>query len=162
MTKFKNQKGFATIEIVFAVMIIALLSSVSLPKLARIFEVAQLNYETKRFVSEFYFAKSLSRSVKFEPEIFYGVTSGGKPISFSVASRSYVLKSSGDVFGEKISLPKKFSIVRENLSTDLQFENGKVKPAKSGTYTFSSPHGFSQKIKLDSVGRLHIEPNKNI
>ena len=153
MTQFKNQKGFAAIEIVFVVMIIAILSGVALPKMSQMIELANLNYETKRFVSEFYFAKSLSRSSQIEPIIFSGVVNGGKPISFSVASRSYQITSSGNPVGEKYTLPKNFKISK-NLPSVLVFSNGKN--SDSGTYTITSPKNFSLYVIKNTQDRIRI------
>ena len=56
------QKGLATLEIIFAVMIIAVLTNVAVPNAARIIDRAALDYETKRLYSELRFVQTMSRS----------------------------------------------------------------------------------------------------
>ena len=60
------QKGFATLEIIFAVMIFALLAGAALPNATRVLEISSLDYETKRLYSELRFAQALSRGSKVE------------------------------------------------------------------------------------------------
>lgn len=162
MSRFKNQKGFATIEIFLVVMIIAILSGIAIPKIAQVLDVAQLDYETRRFVSEFYFAKSLSKSSNFEPEFFSGVTLGGNSLYISVSSRSYYTEDGTKIIHERHFLPKKFSIKRGiNVPVNVKFMDGKISPSISSEYIFNAPRGFSEKIKIDSVGRVHVERTKN-
>lgn len=62
------QKGFATLEIIFAVMIVALLAGAALPNALRVLEKASLNYETKKLYSELRFAQALSRGTSVEKD----------------------------------------------------------------------------------------------
>lgn len=157
MTQFNNQKGFATIEIFLVVMILAIISGVAVPQIAKMLDVAQLNYETKRFVSEFYFAKSLSRSAHFEPEIFYmQPITNGEVVKFSVANRSYEIKTSKNSIRERYFLPKNFKISR-NLPMDLLFEDGRN--TDGGTYIFTSPQNFSLHVVKDNQNRIRISKN---
>lgn len=157
MTRFKNQNGFAEIEIVLVLMIIAILSGVALPKISKTLDIARLDYETKRFISEFYFAKSFSRSSKFEPSIFSYSVYGGKNVIFTVASRSYTVKIGDTPVHEKYTLPKKFQIKKDDVPTDLIFSDGKLSKHVSGSLTIISPQGNSRKIIFDSVDRIHSE-----
>ena len=59
------QKGFATLEIIFGTLIIAVLLSCTLPNVERIIDRAALDYETKRLYSELRFLQAMNRSVKF-------------------------------------------------------------------------------------------------
>ncbi|MBR6014185.1 MAG: prepilin-type N-terminal cleavage/methylation domain-containing protein [Selenomonadaceae bacterium] len=165
MKPFENQKGFAAIEIILVLLIISLVTSFALPKISRMLETAQLNYETKKFVSEFYFARSVSKSSQFEPEIFSGSVSGGDGIIFSVASRSYQIKSGLFSIYEKHSLPKKFKIAKifpkgstfevdRKFSDNLIFSNGKN--SNGFTYRFESPSEIYLYVKKDTVGRIRI------
>ena len=161
MTQFKNQNGFAEIEIVLVLMIIAVLSGVALPKISKTLDIAQLDYETKRFVSEFYFAKSFSRSSKFAPSIFSNSVSGGKNVIFSIASRSYDVKLGENFIHERYVLPKKFSMKKNGVPENLIFDNGKLSKAVSGKITIPSSQGNSREIIFDSVGRVHAERKNN-
>ena len=161
MNSLKNQNGFATLEIILIMLIISVLVGVAVPKMSRMMDIAQLNYETKKFVSDFYFAKSLSKSSKFEPEIFSSVPfTNGDGIIFSVANRSYQIKRSNFPVTEIHYLPKKFQITAPSNLKTVTFGNGKTLSSSSGTYIFKSPLGLSNSLKLDSVGRLHAERNK--
>ena len=55
------QKGFATLEIIFAVMIIAVLMTCAIPNAVRMIDRAALDYETKRLYSELHFLQAVNR-----------------------------------------------------------------------------------------------------
>ena len=157
--RIKNQKGFETVEIILVMMIIAIVSAVALPNISRMIDVAQTDYETKKFVSEFYFARSVSKSSKVESEIFDGNISDGDDVIFSVSSRSYETKINWRFIRERHYLPKNFKITRNNISSTLIFSNGRV--SSSGKYIVESPFGSSRTLTIDSVGRLHAERGEN-
>lgn len=56
------QKGFATLEIIFAVLIIGILLTAAVPNAARVVDRAALDYETKRLYGDLRFLQSASRS----------------------------------------------------------------------------------------------------
>lgn len=56
------QKGLATLEIILAIIIIAVLTKFAVPNAARILDVAALDYEYKQLYSELKFVQSMSRS----------------------------------------------------------------------------------------------------
>ena len=56
------QKGFATLEIIFVVLIISILSAFAVPKAKQLVERVTLDYEQKRLYSELKFLQTLSRS----------------------------------------------------------------------------------------------------
>ena len=56
------QKGLATLEIILAIIIIAVLTKFAVPNVARTLDRAALDYETKRLYSELRFVQSMSRS----------------------------------------------------------------------------------------------------
>ena len=56
------QRGLATLEIILAIMIIALLMTAAVPNALRMLDSAALDYETKRFYSELRFLQAIDRS----------------------------------------------------------------------------------------------------
>ena len=57
----RNQFGFFTLEIILVVMIISLLATVAVPNMHKMLDAARLDYEIKKFCSEFDFAHSLGK-----------------------------------------------------------------------------------------------------
>ena len=55
------QKGFATLEIILAIMIIAVLTKFAVPNAVRLVDRAALDYETKRLYSELSFVKAIGK-----------------------------------------------------------------------------------------------------
>ena len=60
------QKGLATLEIIFAIIIIGVLVKVAVPKAAQILDTAALDYETKKLYSDLHFVQEMGRSSKIE------------------------------------------------------------------------------------------------
>ena len=56
------QKGFATLEIIFAVIIVVALTTCALPNAVRMIDNVALDYEYKRLYSELRFLQAVSRS----------------------------------------------------------------------------------------------------
>ena len=93
-----NQKGFATLEIILIMLIISTLAGVVMPKMARVVDSATLNYEVRKFQSEFFFARSLSRSANYEAEIFSSAPiSKGKAITFKTDQNNYRIEQKGKI-----------------------------------------------------------------
>ena len=60
------QKGIATLEVILAALIIALLMKVAVPNAERLIDKAALDYETKRLYSELRFLQAMNRSARFD------------------------------------------------------------------------------------------------
>lgn len=60
------QKGLATLEMIFAIMIIGVLVKVAVPNVARILDTAALDYETKKLYSELRFIQEMNKSSTIE------------------------------------------------------------------------------------------------
>lgn len=156
----RNQKGFATLEIILVMLIISALTGVVIPKMARIVDTATLDYEVKKFQSEFLFAKSLSRSANCELSIFaYSPISNGKAITFKTNEKNYRIEQNGNLIREKNLLPNGFKIDCPNNLRDVSFKSS-GKSGKTGTYVFNSSLKNKRYLKLDPVGRLRIDKNK--
>lgn len=147
-------------EIILVMMIISALTGVFVPKMARIVDIATLDYEAKKFQSEFWFARSLSRSASFEPSIFSNASiSQGRAITFKTNEKNYRIEQNGNLIREKNLLSNGFKIDCPSNLRDVSFKSyGKT--GKTGKYTFTSPLKNKRYLKLDPVGRLRIDKNK--
>lgn len=56
------QKGFATLEVILAILIVSVLMTCAVPNAAKIIDTVALDYESKRLYSDLRFAQALSRS----------------------------------------------------------------------------------------------------
>lgn len=147
-------------EIILVTLIISALTGVFVPKMSKIIDTATLNYEVRKFRSEFLFAQSLGRSSTYEPMIFYRSSiSKGTATIFKTFEKNYRIENNGNLIREKNLLPPKFRIFIPNNLQDVSFDSF-GKSGKSGTYTFISPQKNKRYLRLDSVGRLHIEKDK--
>lgn len=141
-------------------LIISALAGVIIPKTARIMDTAILNYETKKFRSEFFFARSLGRSATYEPTIFKSSVNLGKGINFFVNKDSYRIEQDRKILHQCNLLQKNFKISYPSKLSGFVFaSNGKPENVSSGTYTFTSPMNNKRYLRLDSVGRLQVDEN---
>ena len=153
----RNQKGFAATEIILIMLIISTLTGIVVPKMTRIIDTATLDYETKKFRSEFLFAQSLSRSATYEPTIFSSSPiSKGTPITFKTAPSGYKIERNGNLIREENLLSNGFKINCPNNLRDVSLSSS-GKSGKTGSYIFVSPLNNERYLKLDSVGRLRID-----
>ena len=161
------QKGFATLEIIFAVMIFALLAGAALPNATRVLEISSLDYETKRLYSELRFAQAISRGSnvdtapmggKFEIDPSPGVTvtinsSSIRPDSWQVrlGQNDYdpLLREQHYLhYGEKFS----FKGNLRKISFDSAGHHH-----KKGTLTLTTrSRRDKSSIVFDSVGRILV------
>ena len=132
-----------------------------MPKMARIVDIAALNYEVRKFQSEFFFSRSLGRSASYEPKIFkYSLTSTGNAITFETYSTNYHIEQNGNLIREENFLPQRFKIDCLSGLREVSFNSaGKIVSGKSGTYTFTSSLNQKRSLRLDSVGRLRVDEN---
>ena len=70
MKKFKPQGGLAALEVVIVAAIVAIFATAAVPKMARVLDKVQLDYEMKRLYSTLNFARSLGKSSTYKPLIF--------------------------------------------------------------------------------------------
>lgn len=146
-----NQRGLATFEIILVVMIIAVLTTVAVPKMARLVDKVQLDYEMKIFLSTLDFAKSLNKNAFYNGEIFqYTDLDKVSMVQINIIEnlRRYEIKQDSEVL-QFHDLPKNFSIeLNGSLSNTINFFEG-----KSGHVTLTSKLGDKRYIYFDSVGR---------
>lgn len=155
----RKEKGFATLEIIMVMLIISALAGVIIPKTTRIMDTAILDYEVKKFRSEFFFARSLSKSASYEPIIFSSSPiSKGSAIIFKTDPNNYRIERNGILIREKNFVSNGFKITFQNTLREISFDSS-GKTGKTGTYTFTSPMNNKRYLKLDSVGRLQLDEN---
>lgn len=144
-----NQRGLATFEIILVVMIIAVLATVAVPKMARLVDKVQLDYEMKIFLSTLDFAKSLNKNAFYNGEIFqYTDLDKVSTVQINIIEnlRRYEVKQDSEVL-KYHDLPKNFSIA-DNLNGIIYFTK-----SNSGHVTLTSKLGDKRYIYIDSVGR---------
>ena len=148
----KNQKGFATIEIIFLIVIISVLSAVAVPKISKIIEKVSLDYEVKKFYSELRFAQTINRSATFKQKVFSKPVPNDQPVIFRVYnSKSYRLERNGILVRPSHQMSRNISLERSNSMKDIYFDTNGVHD-KSGSVKIKSNVG-TVKIVFDSVGR---------
>ena len=149
MLDFQNQRGFATLEIILVIMIISLLATVALPNMARMVDVAQVEYEMKSLLSTLDATKSLNKNSHFQPEIFEGQLS-------SDASHELLLNVNYDKgtypdlrYNEIHELPTGFLMTKNtSLENPIEFEKG-----TRGHITITSRYGVKRYVIRDTVRR---------
>ncbi len=145
----KSQGGFATIEIILVVMIISLLATVALPNMARMVDVAQVDYEMKILLSTLDTGKSFNKNSHFQPSIFNKKLSSnvGQQINLFIDydKGTYPIISKAETH----ELPSGFLISRNNkLDNPIEFDS-----SNDGHITITSRYGVKRYIIFDSVGR---------
>ncbi|MBR0061474.1 MAG: hypothetical protein IJP68_08335 [Selenomonadaceae bacterium] len=156
------QRGLATLEIIFAIIIIGVLVKVAVPNAARILDTAALDYETKKLYSELRFVQEMNRSSTVvstgtgrteqsgdyiiltikRNEKFYQVSRGtaslGEPHNFSYGV-TVKLENSND------------EIIRIYFKSDGKAD---INDKNSDTLTLTSRLGKKRYIRVNSVGRI--------
>ena len=153
MLDFQNQRGFATLEIILVIMIISLLATVALPNMARMVDVAQVEYEMKILLSTLDATKSFNKNSHFKPEIFKYVnelSNIGRPLDLNVNydKGTYQIVSNLEGVNEMHELPAGFLIEKNKSLNDLiEFDKN-----NNGHITITSRYGVKRYIIFDSVG----------
>ena len=146
-----NQRGFATLEVILVILIIAILSAVALPKAARMVDVVRLDYEMKTFMSTLDFTKSLNKTAAYQLEIFKDVISDStsKELQVNITDTDYKIVKDGQEVFTPHQMPEGFSMNCSNtLGNFIYFTQ-----ANNGTLTMTSLQNFNRYIIFNSVGR---------
>ena len=159
------QKGFATLEIIFATMIIAILMGAAIPNVARVIDRVALDYETKKLYTDLRFLQSLNRMTNMK-DTHFGTTDDN-PINLIVYPERYIFKRN---YPNKIYDEHYFSsgVVSGNnrigLRTITFDDMGKIKLLVNGkretSYTLNlisrlgTRYEKKTAIIIDSVGRF--------
>lgn len=154
------QKGLATLEIIFVMIIIAVLMSVTLPNVRRIIDTAALDYETKRLYSELRFVEAMNRSSKINTIGTGGtglLTDGGeKPTLFIDYEGKYYQVFRDEGLTKKIREPNYFSygIKISSPKNKINFDSDGKANINSDHITLTSRFGKKKYIVFNSVGRM--------
>ena len=150
MLDFQNQRGFATLEIILVIMIISLLATVALPNMARMVDVAQVEYEMKILLSTLDATKSLNKNSHFKPEIFEYVPELNNARQQIYLRINYDKGTYPDLrYNEIHELPTGFLMTKNtSLENPIEFEKG-----TRGHITITSRYGVKRYVIRDTVRR---------
>jgi len=160
-----KQNGFATLEIILIIGIIAIFSTVAVPKMARILDKVALNYELKRLYSELNFARSIGKSSMIEGGIFNTFyNTGNGQIEFWLYSRNYSSANMRNLYQMKRPAVTSSYYYRYKLTNDIKLDGNnsvrKISFNNSGTFIsqpgieLTSKYNYKAYIYLDTVGRI--------
>ena len=152
---FKNQRGFATLEIICVLIIISVLTTVAVPKMARMVDSAMLDYEMKIFLSDLDFAKALNKNAYYNSGIFDDSNFNDTPhqIFIDVNKNSYDFRRDIKVFASH-KLPNGFSYELRYLKPSIDFFKG-----NRGHIIITSKLNNKRYMIRDTVGRWHGDIN---
>lgn len=159
----RDEKGYALIEIVFLVAIIAILSSIIVPKIGNELQIAQADYLMKSLYSEIRFMQAARRTSAYKDEL----------ILPNKKMKSLSLISSNTNKRYRIRFDDSEELRRYNLPSSFSFENNFFIAVMDGGILSNSVlnGGYSGNIKLinnkthkvykpfivfDSVGRVRF------
>ena len=149
------QKGFATLEVILAVLIVSLLASAAIPNAIRTLDRVTLDCETKKIYTDLRFLQSFGRMTNMKDTHFS--TTDDNPINLIVYPERYVFKKVSDnkiyaehYFSNYVTASKKSGTGIWQIKFD---DMGKVTPAESANLKLNSRFGKSS-IIFDSVGRF--------
>ena len=155
------QKGFATLEAIFFVLIISILTAVAIPQAKNLVERATLDYEQKRLYSELKALQTFSRSASVSDLGMSGAiptaTSTEVAIVFDGGNR-YEIQRSNKPIREAHVLSNGVTFSKDKLiGFTINFHDGKAN-TNSATIIFKprKPKSkmFVPTIVFDSVGRI--------
>lgn len=150
------QKGFATLEIIFVLLIIGVLLSVAVPNAARILDRAALDYETKRLYSDLRFLQALSRSGEFS---LLGTGRSDLQPEKSPYMQIYSARRSWKIFRDNKSVRAEHVMndavkFKDTNSIAIRFDAAGKSNQTSKSIILRSRYGKTNKIVFDSVGRF--------
>lgn len=160
----KNQKGFATLEVILSLTIISVLVFIAVPKIDKVIEKILLDYEMKKFCNEVNLTRSLNRSSSFDPKIFFQKISKPKTeivLSLRKNDNSYSLRQNTKYIRERHYLPSGMKLnYSPSEMNDIKFNSEGIYGSGSGTITLTSRRGEKAEIVFNTVGRWR--GNRNV
>ncbi len=151
------QKGFATLEIIFAVIIIAALTTCAIPNAVRMIDNVALDYEYKRLYSELRFLQAVSRSTSVsDAGTGQNFASTVSPVmKISPDKLSYQIKRSNDELREAHKMHYIANLdFTGKVYNEISFDDTGKSNVTSNSIILTSRLGKSKKIVFDSVGRI--------
>ena len=155
------QKGFATLEVVLVILIIAVLASCAVPNAVRVLDSVSLDCETKRLYTELRHIQSYDRMKQMDDKHFKD-NADTLPLNFEIKETYYLLKqTSPEKIYKQHFLPKGFKL---SYPAAMDFSYIKFddmgKPQASNNTTLNghmiltSRLGKQRYFAFDSVGRF--------
>ena len=165
------QKGFATLEIIFAVMIIAVLMTCAIPNAVRMIDRAALDYETKRLYSELHFLQAVNRVERvnnkgtgqnFAPTVYPVMKISTENFSYQILRGDVPLREAHQMHNIKTiefngNVSEKITFNDAGQATTYNPNPAVRGTALSGRITLTSRLDKPSAIFFDSVGRIHVE-----
>ncbi|MBR2520514.1 MAG: prepilin-type N-terminal cleavage/methylation domain-containing protein [Selenomonadaceae bacterium] len=160
------QKGFASLEIILAVLIISLLATVAVPNAANFLDKAALDYEQKRLYSELQLVRTLSRTTTVSPTGMNMTNFLNSRITVNKRAELAINRytNSYQILREEKPLREahyfsngvKFS-AETDVPTRISFDQSGYSDINSKSIVLISRRGVTSKIIFDSVGRIRGE-----
>ena len=157
------QKGFASLEIIFAVVIISILATVAVPNAANFFDRVALDYEQKKLYSELQYLRTLNRTDTVNST---GMNMANFFSSKITVNQRAMLEINRDTNSYRILREEKPIREVHYFSNGVQFSKETNVPARiyfdtsgysnvtGASIVLASRRGVKAKIVFDSVGRL--------
>ena len=159
-----NESGYALIEIVFLFAVIAILSSIVVPKIGNELHIAQADYLMKSLYSELRFMQAARRTSAYEEKSVFPTSKRMKSLSIisGNTNKRYIIRFNNDEEIRRYNLPPNFSFENNFLITvgdnDILSNafldggySGNIKLIDNKTHKTYKPF-----IIFDSVGRLRF------
>jgi len=154
------QKGFATLEIIFVVLIISFLASATIPNVVRVVDRVTLDYETKKLYTDLKFLQSFDRMAHMKDGHFNNIhhsTAIDSSINLVVEPERYIFQKNSNkkIYGEHEFSYGVTATQKDNKKNwEIKFDDfGRVSPAESNHITLTSRFGENFFI-FNSVGRF--------
>ena len=158
------QKGIATLEIIFIMLITSFLASVTIPQTVKVIDEVALDYETKKFYTDLKFLQAFDRMTNMK-DTHFGTNDEKSVMSLEIPNEktSYIITNRNSLKGNyrEHPLPKDFSFDYEGTDDfsyikfdDMGKPNNSNRNALSGHIRILSPFDKNFFIVFDSVGRV--------
>lgn len=137
--------------------IISILAGSYIPKISRSLDIAQLDYETKKFIGEFYLAKSFNRTANYSSNKFFGLNlAPAHSVQLNVNEKFYEFKRNTSKIGERYYLADGMALKISGASSKVfQFSDEEdYYKGSSENLIIKSRLGKNSELVIDSVGRI--------
>ena len=156
------QRGLATLEIIFAIIIIGVLVKVAVPNAAQILDTAALDYETKKLYSELRLVQEMNRSSTVVSKGTGRTEQSGDYIILTIKrnENSYLVSRGTKSLREPHQLAYGVTVKLESsndaIITIYFKSNGHadINGDNKGKIILTSRRGKKRKIIFDNVGRI--------
>lgn len=165
----RNEKGYALIEVVFLVAIVAILSSIAVPKISNELQIAQADYLMKSLYSELRFMQAARRTSAYKEESLLPAYKNMNSLNLvsSNINKRYRIRFGDNEELRRYNLPSAFSFEKDffitvmdsgTLSNDFLDDgySGNIKLINNRTHKLYKPF-----IVFDSVGRIRFSNDSN-